>query len=54
MKDTDSYVGNTHKAWHGRALIVIRSTRGAGDIKLTVSSVGLSEAALNIKAIAEK
>ena len=49
MKDTDPYTGNTHKAWHGRGLVVIRSTHGAGDIKLTVSSPGLSEAALNIK-----
>jgi len=51
MKNTDSYVGNTHKAWHGRALVVIRSTHGVGDIKLTVSSVGLSGASLNIKVI---
>jgi beta-galactosidase len=51
MKDTDSYVGNTHKAWHGRALVVIRSTHSTGDIKLTVSSVGLSGTTLNIKAI---
>jgi len=49
MKDTDPYIGNTRGAWHGRALVVIRSTRGAGDIKLTVSSPGLSEAILNIK-----
>jgi beta-galactosidase len=54
MKDTDSYVGNTHKAWHGRALIVIRSTHGVGDIKLTVSSANLSEATLNIKAFSGK
>ena len=33
MKDTDQYVGNTRKAWHGRALVVIRSTHSAGDIK---------------------
>jgi beta-galactosidase len=54
MKDTDSYVGNTHKAWHGRALVIIRSTHNAGDIKLMVSSAGLSEATLNIKAISGK
>ncbi|SDP29218.1 beta-galactosidase [Mucilaginibacter sp. OK268] len=54
MKDTDSYVGNTHKAWHGRALVVIRSAHSAGDIKLMVSSAGLSGAALNIKAISGK
>jgi len=50
MKDTDPYIGNTRKAWHGRALVVIKSTHDAGDIKLTVSSSGLSGAALNIKA----
>ncbi|WP_259067134.1 glycoside hydrolase family 2 TIM barrel-domain containing protein [Mucilaginibacter sp. X4EP1] len=51
MKDTDQYVGDTRKAWHGRALVVIKSTHDAGDIKLTVSSPGLSEATLSIKTI---
>jgi len=51
IKDCDSYVGNTRKAWKGRALVVIRSSRNAGDIKLTVSSLGLAEAAINIKTI---
>jgi beta-galactosidase len=54
MKDTDSYVGNTHKAWHGQALVVIKSTHETGDINLTVSSGGLSGATLNIKAISDK
>ncbi len=54
MKDTDSYVGNTRKAWHGQALVVIRSTQGVGDIKLTVSSSGLSGAVLNIKSLRKK
>ena len=53
MKDTDSYIGDTRKAWHGRALVVIRSTHGAGAIKLTVNSPGLSEAHLNIKSFAD-
>jgi beta-galactosidase len=51
MKDWDRYVGDSRKAWHGRAQVVIRSTDNTGDIKLTVSSPGLSEAELNIKAI---
>ncbi|MDO3628834.1 glycoside hydrolase family 2 TIM barrel-domain containing protein [Mucilaginibacter sp. BT774] len=50
MKDTDPYTGNTHKAWHGQALVVIKSTHRAGDIKLTVSSDGLSAGVLNIRA----
>lgn len=41
IKDTDPYVGTSRKAWHGRALVVIRSTQQAGEIKLTVSSPGL-------------
>lgn len=53
MKDTDPYVGNAHKAWHGRALVVIKSTHRTGDIKLTVSSPGLSAATLNIKSVSE-
>jgi beta-galactosidase len=49
MKDVYQYVGNTRKAWHGRALVVIKSTQDAGDIKLTVSSTGLPDAVQNIK-----
>ncbi|MCK9205921.1 MAG: DUF4982 domain-containing protein [Salinivirgaceae bacterium] len=50
IKDTDSYVGNTRKAWKGRALVVIRSNHNAGDIKLIVSSSGLTDATISIKA----
>jgi beta-galactosidase len=53
MKDTDTYVDNTHKAWHGRALVVVKSSHDKGDIKLTVTSPGLSEATLKIKTIFE-
>ncbi|WP_431209993.1 DUF4982 domain-containing protein [Puia sp. P3] len=42
-RDTDSYVGNTRKAWHGRALAVIRSTRGTGKITLSVTGDGLKK-----------
>ena len=49
LKDYDLYIGNTRKAWKGRALVVIRSTQGTGDIKLTVTSPGLSQAVLTIK-----
>ena len=51
LKDNDPYIGNTRKAWHGRALLVIKSTHSDGNIKLSVSAAGLSEAALNIKAL---
>ena len=51
IKDCDQYVGNTRKAWKGRALLVIRSNHKAGDIKLTVTSSGLGETELEIKSV---
>jgi beta-galactosidase len=51
MQDFDQYVGNSRKAWKGRALAVIRTTHNVGDIKLTVSSPSLPEAVLNIKTV---
>lgn len=51
VKDTDPYTGNSRKAWHGRAMVVIKSTHNAGDIKLTVSSASLSEATITVKAL---
>ena len=52
LKDTAQYVGTKRTAWHGRALVVIKSTQQAGDIKLTVHSPGLTDASLIIKAAA--
>ena len=49
IKDTDPYAGKTRKVWKGRALVVIKSNRDAGDIILTVSSPGMVDAILNIK-----
>jgi len=49
LKDLDQYVGNTRKAWNGRALVVIRSTNAEGDIKLKVSSPGLTDANVTIR-----
>jgi len=43
MQDLDKYVGNSRKAWHGRALLVIRSAHQAGEITITVSSNGLKD-----------
>jgi len=51
LKDTDKYAADSRKAWHGRALVVIRSTHSAGDIKLTVSSPGLAATTLNLKTL---
>jgi beta-galactosidase len=49
IKDVDSYISITRKAWNGRALVVIRSTHQGGDINLKVSSLGLTDATINIK-----
>ncbi len=49
IKDLDPYSATARKAWHGRALVVIRSTRNAGDIKLTVSSPGLTDAIATVR-----
>jgi beta-galactosidase len=49
-KDIDPYFGLTRKTWHGRALVVIKSSKSTGDIKLTVSSPGLPDASVIIKA----
>ena len=48
IKDLDPYTGTTRKAWHGRALVVVRSTKDTGEIKLTVSTAELTEAIVNI------
>ena len=48
IKDLDPYVGTSRKVWHGRALVVIKSTRKAGTIKLTVSSHSLQDATTKI------
>ncbi len=49
IKDLDPYFGTARKAWHGRALVVIRSTRNAGVVNLKVSSDGLADAFVNIE-----
>jgi beta-galactosidase len=49
MKDTDPYAADNRKAWHGRALVVIRSTHRAGEVTLTVVSQGLPDAGLELK-----
>lgn len=49
LKDFEQYVGNTRKAWKGKALVVIKSKHEAGDIKLTVTSPDLPAETLTIK-----
>lgn len=49
LKDLEQYVGNTRKAWKGRALVVIKSNHQAGEIKLLVTSEGLEGKSIIIK-----
>lgn len=51
IKDTEQYIGNKRKVWHGRALVVIRSNRQAGEIKLSVTSNGLVAGTIVVKSI---
>jgi beta-galactosidase len=48
MTDTDSYAGPSRKAWHGRALVIVRSTHKAGTITVTVSSPGLQKGVVTL------
>jgi beta-galactosidase len=48
MKDGDSYFGSSRKAWHGRALAVLRSTHQPGKITLTVTGDRLKKAMFSI------
>ncbi len=49
-QDADSYHADRRKLYQGRALVVIRTTRQTGPIKLSVKGEGLSDAALTIHA----
>ena len=50
MQDLDTYAGNSRKAWHGRALLVLRTTHQTGKITLTVSATGLKKATMTLDA----
>lgn len=44
LNNTESYNDHTRKAWHGRAMVVVKSTHEAGVIKLITRSPGLPDA----------
>jgi beta-galactosidase len=52
LQDTDMYVADKRKAWHGRALVVIKSTHAAGNIQLKVTGEGLAAAEVTIASAA--
>ena len=49
-QDTDSYQGDRHKLFQGRALVVIRTSRHSGPVKLTARSSGLRDGSVTINA----
>jgi len=52
LKSTEPYVGTRCHLYHGRALVVIRTTRQTGSLSLTAKSEGLAEAKITIEAAA--
>ena len=48
IKDCDRYTDSTHKAWKGRALLVVRSTGKKGKATITVQGKGLKTARVNV------
>lgn len=54
LKDTTSYSDHVRKAWNGKALAIIKSSRRTGKIQLKVSSPGLPDATLILSTVQEK
>lgn len=48
-KDLDGYTDNTHQAWKGRALLVVKSTNKAGKIEVVVGGDGLKSGKVVIR-----
>ena len=51
IKDCDRYTDNTHKAWKGRALLVVRSTNNSGKATIKVQGKGLKTAQTQLSAL---
>jgi beta-galactosidase len=49
-RDIDRYQSNSRKLFQGRALVVVRTSKDGGPIRLTASAVGLSDADVTIQA----
>ena len=49
LKDTDCYVGNTCNTWKGRAIVVLKSTKKNGTIRLKATAEGLRSATVSVK-----
>ncbi len=49
-RDTDSYQGTRRKLYQGRALVIVRSSKQGGAIRLSATAPGLSSSAITIQA----
>ncbi len=50
IKNCDRYTDNTHQAWKGRALLVVRSTQKAGKVTVSVQGKGLKSSTIRLSA----
>ena len=48
IKDTDNYTSDTHKAWKGRALLVVRSSEKKGTVRISVKGDNLKSNAITL------
>ncbi len=51
LSSHEDYKDKTHKAYHGRGLVILQSKREPGMIRLTAHSDGLKEASVEIKSM---
>jgi beta-galactosidase len=49
LKDPTPYQGTQCRVFHGRALVVLRSTRQPGTLKLSATSKGLSSSSAEVE-----
>ncbi|MES2240290.1 MAG: sugar-binding domain-containing protein [Bacteroidota bacterium] len=49
LKDADLYVSNTRKAWKGKAMLIVKSTKETGNISVEVSALGLKKKQIKIQ-----
>jgi beta-galactosidase len=49
LKDVDPYISNSRRAWKGRALVAVKSSKKAGTIRLKASASGLAAAVVVIR-----
>ena len=54
MQSEEPYQGNQRKLFHGKALVVVRTSRTAGTLTLTATASGLKAATLNFNSMPAK